>query len=170
MNAARRAVAARRVSLVGARAGVAVALIALAGAFAPLHAQTAGAAPEFRSIGTPAAVLYDGPSLKARKMFVAPRGMPVEVLSIVGQWVKVRDQAGDIVWIERKDLADRRTVMALANVYVRSGAQDSAPIAFQFERGVMLELVDTTAVGGFVPVRHRDGSTGLVRVGEVWGY
>ena len=43
----------------------------------------AASAVEFRSVGAAAAVLYDAPSLSARKLFVAPRGMPLEVLTTV---------------------------------------------------------------------------------------
>ncbi len=129
----------------------------------------AGAAAEFRSIGTPAAVLYDAPSLSARKLFVAPRGMPVEVLSTVGSWVKVRDVQGDAVWVERSQLSAQRTVLARGSgATVRAQPQEGAELVFQAERGVLLELLEP-AVNGWARVRHQDGSAGHVRAAEVWG-
>lgn len=125
---------------------------------------------EYRSVGVPAAVLYDGPSVKGRKLFVAPRGMPLEVLSQVNTWIKVRDMAGDVMWIERKDLGGPTTVVAsVAAASVRSAAQDAAAVVFQAERGVMLEVVDATSTPGWLRVRHRDGSSGWVKAAEVWG-
>ena len=66
---------------------------------------------EFRSISVPAAVLYDGPSAKARKVFILNRGYPVEVLFAVDGWLKVRDAAGELAWIEEKNLSGDRMVM-----------------------------------------------------------
>jgi SH3-like domain-containing protein len=129
-------------------------------------------AAEYRSVAQPA-VMYDGPSKQARKLFAAPRGMPVEVISSLGPWVKVRDMAGDVVWIERPDLTERRNVLAATIAAVRQQPQDTAPVVLHAERGVMLELVDPAAreaSAGWLQVRHRDGGSGWVRVTEVWGW
>jgi SH3-like domain-containing protein len=131
----------------------------------------AASAAEFRSVAQ-AAVLYDGPSKQARKLFAAPRGMPLEVVSTLGQWVKVRDVAGDVVWIERTDLAERRAVVTTAIATVRREPQDAAAQVLQTDRGVLLELVDPAAApapGGWLQVRHRDGGSGWIRVADVWG-
>lgn len=129
------------------------------------------AAAEFRSVAQPA-VLYDGPSKQARRTWVAPRGMPLEVISTLGPWVKVRDMAGDVVWIERSDLADRRTVVATTLAAVRQQPQESAPVVLHAERGVLLEIGEAPneAPGGWLRVRHRDGGGGWVRSAEVWGW
>ncbi|MFT3801721.1 MAG: SH3 domain-containing protein [Burkholderiaceae bacterium] len=126
-------------------------------------------AAEFRSIGASAAVLYDGPSVKGRKMFVAPRGMPVEVLSEVNQWVKVRDQGGDVLWAEKKDLSAVRSPVASTNMIVRSAPQDNAQIVVQLDRGVPLTLVDSSVPAGWLRVRLPDGTGGFVRGSDVWG-
>ena len=147
------------------RAAALVAAIAAAIVFMP-----AGAA-EFRSVAAPA-VLYDGPSKQARKLFAAPRGMPLEVISTLGQWVKVRDSAGDVVWIERVDLADRRSVVTQALVSLRAGPQDTAAVVASIDRGVLLDLADPAApdaASGWLRVRHRDGTAGYVRAADVWG-
>lgn len=142
---------------------VAVALLAAAAAPAALA--------EHRSVARPA-VLYDGPSKQARRVWVAPRGMPVEVVSTLGAWVKVRDVAGDVAWIERIDLGERRTVVASTLATVRQQPQDGAAVALHADRGVLLEIGEAPneAPGGWLRVRHRDGGTGWVRATEVWGW
>ena len=35
---------------------------------------------DYRAVGDSPAILYDAPSLRAKKLFVAPRGMPLEVV------------------------------------------------------------------------------------------
>lgn len=148
------------------RRAAAGALVAAAAAWSSF----AGAA-EFRGVAQ-AAVLYDGPSKQARKLFAAPRGMPLEVISTLGQWVKVRDVAGDVVWIERADLGERRAVVTTVLATVRREAQDGAAVVMQADRGVLLEVVDTPpaeATAGWIRVRHRDGGAGWVRTTEVWG-
>jgi SH3-like domain-containing protein len=143
---------------------VARAAIALAVAAAPL---AAGA--EFRSIGEAAAVLYDAPSTRATKLYVASRNLPVEVISTDGAWVKVRDPLGALSWVERKALGDRRTVIVTAPVAdVRQRAEDGAPLVFQAQQNVVLDLVEPGATG-WARVRHADGASGFVRIGQVWG-
>jgi SH3-like domain-containing protein len=138
---------------------------------AALCALAAPAVAEIRGVAA-AAVLYDGPSKQARKLFAAPRGMPLEVISTLGQWVKVRDVAGDVVWIERTDLGERRSVVTSAPATLRREPQDTAAVVLQADRGVLLDLADPAAgesPAGWVRVRHRDGSAGFVRATEVWG-
>lgn len=138
--------------------------IALAALALPLVA-----AAEFRSIGEAAVVLYDAPSTRAAKLYVASRNLPVEIISTDGVWVKVRDPLGGLSWIERKLLADKRTVMVTVSVAdVRQRAEETAPVVFQAQQGVVLDLVEAGATG-WARVRHVDGSSGFVRIGQVWG-
>lgn len=140
------------------------ALVALAGLALPL---AAGA--EFRSIGEAAAVLYDAPSTRATKLYVASRNLPVEVISTDGAWVKVRDPLGALSWVERKALADKRTVIVTVPVAdVRQRAEDGAPLVFQAQQNVVLDLV-VAGGSGWARVRHADGALGFVRIGQVWG-
>lgn len=132
-------------------------------AVSPVHAGL-----EFRSVGEMPAVLYDGPSLKANKMFVTSRGSPVEVVSTLEGWVKVREPGGQLAWVEAKMLAAKRTVsVSVPQAIVYVAPSDSAPPAFQAQQGVILELIE--AAGAWVQVRHRDGLTGYVRANQVWG-
>ena len=138
------------------------ALVVLAVA-APLAAHA-----EFRSIGEPA-VMYDAPSVRASKLYVAGRNLPVEVISTDGAWVKVRDPFGGLSWVERKALAERRTVLVTAAVAdVRSRAEDAAPLAFQAQAGVVLEVIEV-GPSGWARVRHADGASGYVRITQIWG-
>jgi SH3-like domain-containing protein len=89
-------------------------------------------AGEFRSIGENATPMYDAPSVKASKLFVASRFYPVEVIVQVDSWTKVRDAAGELSWVEKKALSDTRTVVVTAALAdVRQRADDAAPLAFQ---------------------------------------
>jgi SH3-like domain-containing protein len=114
-------------------------------------------------------VLYDAPSLKARKLYVVSRGYPLEVVVVVEGWSKVRDAAGALSWIESRHLGDRRTVVVTApRAQVRQAAAQDAPLVFEAERDVVLELLEP-ARGGWLRVRHRDGQTGYVSAAQVWG-
>jgi SH3-like domain-containing protein len=148
---------------------VAAACITLAVAAAGFGWAGAGAAADFRSVAENAAVLYDAPSAKAKKLYVVSHGYPVEVLVLVEGWSKVRDVSGELTWIESRQLSDKRTVMVRTPLaQVREAADDNAPIAFQAQQNVLLELLEV-ASGGWLRVRHRDGQSGYVRVAQVWG-
>jgi len=123
---------------------------------------------EFRSVGETAAVLFDAPSAKSKKLYVVSRGYPLEVLVVVEGWSKVRDAGGELTWIETKSLAATRTVIVKVPLaQVRDRADDGAPVAFQAQQTVILDLLEVA--GAWLHVRHRDGQTGYVRVGQVWG-
>ncbi len=126
------------------------------------------AAAQFRSLAEPA-VLYDAPSARAKKLYVASRGTPVEVITFDAGWAKVRDASGELTWVERKVLAETRTVVVSVPVAdVRAQPAEAAPLAFQAQSGVILELVETGGTG-WVRVRHRDGASGFARIGQLWG-
>ena len=132
-------------------------------------AASAAHAVEFRSVGAAPAILFDAPSERGRKVFVAPRGMPVEVVLAYGEWIKVRDAAGDLAWIESRTLVPKRMLMVTAvNGKVRASADEAAPLVLTAERGVLLELADPVS-SGWVKVRHRDGGTGFIKATDVWG-
>ena len=126
-------------------------------------------AADFRSIGAPSVVLYDAPSLKSGKRYIAPRGMPVEIVARYGDWVKVRDADGELAWTESKGLSARRNVVVKAlSAKLRAAPDDNAALLMTADKGVLLELVDPQATG-WVSVRHQDGIAGFVRASEIWG-
>jgi SH3-like domain-containing protein len=128
----------------------------------------AAAAADFRSAAEPAVVLYDAPSAKSSKLFIVSRGYPLEVVVQVEGWVKVRDAAGTLSWVESKSLDNSRNVLLKAATTVRQKPAADAPAAFEGQRDLLLELVEG-ASAGWVHVRHRDGTSGYVRATEVWG-
>ncbi len=129
----------------------------------------AAQAQNFRAVGENAAILYDAPSVKAKKLYVVNRGYPLEVTVVLEGWTKVRDAAGEFTWIESRQLTGKRTVMVkVATVQVRQNADDAAPVAFQARQNVILEFVEAVP-GGWLRVRHQDGHGGYVRAAQVWG-
>ena len=137
-------------------------------ACAAAAALAAGAA-EYRSLGPEAAILYDAPSTKADRLFVASRHYPFEVLVKLDQWTKVRDANGEVAWVENRALGDRATVMVTVPIAdIRAGPGSHASLNFEAYKQVILEVVDPPAQG-WVKVRHRDGEQGFIRVAHVWG-
>ena len=65
-------------------------------------------------------------------------------------------------------LSSRRTLIATSRAEVRNQADGAASLAFEVDKGVVLELVEA-GPPGWVKVRHRDGQAGFVRVNQVWG-
>ena len=63
---------------------------------------------EYFSIAENAVIMYDAPSLKADKLFVASLRLPVEAVVNVEDWVKVRDSSGNLTWVEKKALSQQR--------------------------------------------------------------
>ena len=131
------------------------------------QAAVAGAA-DFRSAAEPAVVLYDAPSVKGRKLYIVNHGYPLEVVVQVEGWVKVRDAAGTLSWAETKALDTKRNVLLRTAATVRQKPADDAPIAFEAQRDLLLEMLEA-ANAGWVHVKHRDGTIGYVRVADVWG-
>jgi SH3-like domain-containing protein len=116
-----------------------------------------------------ATALYDAPSQKAKPLYAIARGTPVELVVTVEGWVKVRDQKGDLAWIEKRLLAEKRTVIVRGDsAQVRAQADDKAPLVFEATQDVVLDLVEPAAAG-WAKVRHRDGQQGFVKAAQVWG-
>lgn len=132
----------------------------------PAHAI---AAFEFFSIAENATVMYDAPSLKADKLYVASRHLPVEAVVKVEGWVKVRDSGGGLAWVEEKALSEKRYVIVTApQAEIYHAANASSALVFQAQQNVVMEQLEP-AVNGWVKVRHREGQTGYVRTQQVWG-
>ena len=134
-----------------------------------LLATAASHAVDFKTVGANPAILYDAPSSKGGKLYVAPRGMPLEVVLSYGEWVKVRDASGEMAWTEAKGLSAKRNVVArAANLKVRASPDDAASAIILVDKGVLLEMSEQPS-SGWVKVRHKDGQNGYVKTSEVWG-
>lgn len=130
---------------------------------------SAFAALEFLSIKDAGVIMYDAPSLKADKLYVASRHLPVEAVVKVEGWVKVRDSSGSLAWVEEKQLSDARYVIVTApSAEIHQAASSNSPLVFRAQQNVVLELIEPAA-GGWAKVKHSDGQTGYVRTAQVWG-
>ena len=127
------------------------------------------AALEYLSMADNAVIMYNAPSLKADKIFVASRHLPVEAIVKVEGWVKVRDSSGTLAWVEQKAVSDKRFVIVIelqANVYQEADANST--LVFQAQKNVILEWLESS-INGWIKVRHRDGQSGYVKITQVWG-
>jgi SH3-like domain-containing protein len=125
---------------------------------------------DYRATVDAATILYDGPSLKAQKVFVVGRDYPFEIVVALDGWVKVRDMAGaPLAWVEKKALAEKRIVVVKTPVAeVLAAGEPGAKTVFRAEQNVLLELVEPP-VSGWAKVRHRDGQTGFISITQIWG-
>jgi SH3-like domain-containing protein len=97
------------------------------------------------------------------------RNTPLEVLVKLDRWTKVRDADNTIGWVENSTLGERRFVqVSTPSADVRASAATSAPLVFEAQRQVLLEVTGS-ATEGWIAVRHRDGQVGFVRTTQVWG-
>ena len=127
------------------------------------------AALEYLSIADNAVIMYNAPSLKADKLYVASRYLPVEAVVKVEGWVKVRDSSGTLAWVEQKAISDKRFVIVIelqAEVY--QAADANSTLVFQAQKNVILEWLEPS-INGWIKVRHRDGLSGYVKITQVWG-
>ena len=134
-------------------------------------ATTAGSAHalNYASVADSSAILYDAPSIKAKKIFVVNRYLPLEQVVSLDDWVKVRDSSGSLAWIEKRALSSKRFVAVMTSLaVVYQAANADAPVAFNARQQVALEWLENSN-NGWVKVRHLDGTTGYVKATEVWG-
>ncbi len=144
------------------RAGLRLLPLLLAGLAASAHAL------DFRSL-TAATVMYDSPSTKGKQLFIINAGTPVEAVVAMDGWTKVRDMQGTLAWVEKKSLAEKRTLQVRVDrAQIRAEPNDKAALVFEADRDVVLDLIESPAAG-WVKVRHRDGQSGFVKVAQVWG-
>jgi SH3-like domain-containing protein len=123
---------------------------------------------EFVSVAEPS-ILYDAPSLKANKLFVATRYLPLEKIVSLDNWVKVRENSGKLFWIEKRSLSSKRFVMVKVPVAsVHENPDAASAITFQVPQPVALEWLSDTG-SGWLKIRHLDGATGYIKLSEVWG-
>jgi SH3-like domain-containing protein len=124
---------------------------------------------DYRSIEPPAAILYDSPSQKGKKLYLIKAQTPVELVVKLGEWSKVRDAEGTLAWIESRLLSEKRMVVVTApRAELRKADGADAPVVLELDKWVGLEWIEPAAPG-WAKVRHRDGVTGFVRANQVWG-
>ncbi|TRZ99912.1 MAG: hypothetical protein D4R84_01230 [Rhodocyclaceae bacterium] len=123
---------------------------------------------DYRTVAE-AAPMYDAPSTKSKPLFVVLAGTPVELVVSLEGWSKVRDSRGDLAWVEKKQLTEKRNVIVrLDRAQIRAAAEEKAPLMFEAERDVVLEFLEAVP-GGWVKVKHRDGQSGYLKASQIWG-
>ena len=144
-------------------------LAALSLLIALVTATSSVCALDYVSVVDSSAILYDAPSLKAKKLFVVNRYLPLEQVVSLDDWVKVRDSSGSLAWIEKRALSGKRFVaVTIPLAAVHQAADAGAPIVFNTRQQVALEWLESSG-NGWIKVRHSDGMTGYMRATEVWG-
>ncbi|UCV05899.1 SH3 domain-containing protein [Dechloromonas denitrificans] len=134
-----------------------------------IGAAGAALAIDYRSVDVPAAILYDAPSQKGKKLYLIKAQTPVEVVVRLDGWLKVRDAEGTLAWIEARYLAERRTlVVTAAQGEIRQTDKPEAPVLAQLDKWVAVDFLEA-ASPGWAKVRHRDGAVGYIRSTQVWG-
>lgn len=124
---------------------------------------------DYVSVTEPGTVLYDAPSLKAKKMFVVSRHMPLEQVINLDAWAKVRDSSGSLAWIEKRALGSKRYVLVTATLAaIYQSPDESSALLAKIQQQVTLEWLESTG-SGWIKVRHQNGVTGYVKTGDVWG-
>jgi SH3 domain protein len=137
--------------------------------FVLLSGAGAAHAVDYVSVSESSAILYDAPSVKAKKLFVVNRYMPFEQVVTLDDWIKVRDRSGGLYWVEKRALSNKRYVFALLPLLdVRAEPDLGAARLFQVRQQIALEFLESTGTG-WIKVRHQDGNVGYVRSTEVWG-
>lgn len=124
---------------------------------------------DYVSVADSSAILYDAPSTRGKKLFVVSRYTPLEQVVNLENWIKVRDSAGTMAWIERRATSDKRFVVVIVPLAtVRQAPEPDAPVLFQVAKNVAMESLGING-GGWIKARHQDGSIGFMRSIEVWG-
>lgn len=124
---------------------------------------------EYVSVSDSSAILYDANSTRAKKLFVVSRYTPLEKVVNLERWIKVRDRSGSMAWIERRAVSDTHyVVVTVPFATVRQAPEANAPVAFQLSQNVAIESLGING-GGWIKVRHQDGSMGFMKSIEVWG-
>ncbi len=126
-------------------------------------------AVDYMTVSSAHAILYDAPSLQAKRLFVVNRYMPFEVVVSLDTWVKVRDRSGALYWVEKGDMSFKRFVYAVAPIVdIRKSPDFAASSVLQVRQQVALEVLESTGTG-WLKVRHQDGLLGFVQHSDVWG-
>ena len=128
--------------------------------------------PRYESIATPEAFGRRGPGKDHRIDWVYhARGLPVRVIEEADAWRKVRDPAGDEVWIHASRLSPNRTVyvkeVATPGLVLRTAPRPEARTVAYVQTGVVAALNE--CLGGWRKVAVGDRATGWVPAEALWG-
>jgi len=134
-----------------------------------LGAAGAALAIDYRSVSVPAAILFDAPSLQAKKLYLIKAQTPVEVVVRLDGWFKVRDAEGTLAWLESRNVAEKRTLVVTApKAEIHQADKPESPVLAELDKWVAVDFVEA-ASPGWAKVHHRDGAVGYIRTTQVWG-
>lgn len=125
---------------------------------------------DYQSVAIDKAILYDQPSTSATKVMILGKGYPVEVIVSAGEWVKVRDHAGKLHWMQAINLTSTQQGIVLKpNVEVKVLPSKTADVLATLEKDVLVELL-SAASNGWVKVKHTSsGIVGYIPATVLWG-
>ena len=142
-------------------------LLALLGAAALLAWEVDAGPRRLVRVKVDVANLRARPSPTADRIRSAYENEPLHVVGRQGQWLEVRDVAGDAAWISAPLTDGRPAVVVVRDVVnVRARPGTGHPIAFTAERGVNLLVLERA--GRWLHVRH-DVGEGWLHDSLVWG-
>lgn len=134
-----------------------------------IGAAQAALAIDYRSVGVPAAIMFDAPSLQAKKLYLIKAQTPVEVVVRLDGWVKVRDAEGSLAWLEAGNVSEQRTLVVTAPMAeIHQSDKAESPVVAELDKWVCVDFI-AFASPGWAKVHHRDGVTGYIRSTQVWG-
>ena len=98
------------------------------------------------------------------------RGLPVKVIAETDEWRKIQDPDGAVVWVHKRMLDAKRTIMTRQNgiypVVLRKKPDDNSKIIAKVSSGVIGDIVEIA--NGWVRVKL-SGYNGWLRIGETYG-
>jgi hypothetical protein len=72
--------------------------------------------------------------------------------------------------VENTALHTKRHVQVFVDVAdIRSLPRVDAGLVFEAQKNVTLEVTGVATSDAWLPVRHRDGQSGFIRVAHIWG-
>jgi SH3-like domain-containing protein len=117
-----------------------------------------------------AAILYDTPSSAGNRMAVVGPGYPLEVVVQTHNWLKVRDETGELLWMNAGAAHGKPAVMITVDqAAVLDRPHSDAAVQYRVARGVLLQLAGTSPTPGWLKVRHPQGGEGYLPLQDVWG-
>jgi SH3-like domain-containing protein len=136
-------------------------------------------AADFKSVSVEngPAVMYDAPSAKARPLFLYGAAVPLEIITSIEGWSRVRDAQGSLGWVPQSELSDTRMLQVRVPVAQVHAQPDAAsPVVFEVEQDVLLQL-DTSIAPGQQPtlagwasvIYPQDGQRGYIQISQVFG-
>jgi SH3-like domain-containing protein len=122
---------------------------------------------EFLSVRKEKVNVRAGPGTSHEILWQVYKNYPVKVLEKKGEWVKAEDYENDVGWIYRPLLSEVHTVIVIKDkINIRSGPGTNHEIAFQAEKDVIFQLLETK--DNWLKVKHED-HVGWIHKDLVWG-